>query len=228
MKTKQSFFPCLSALLFIIFSQGAAAHMLFNYKTAVMEFQREDSYQTENGNEANINLFNNYTFQADISFITPDINFDLEELEVATFKFINPVTSVITSGAIENAKIIQSYFWLEAWKVNGEIHTDWQLTFDVEDSNLPDDTVAQGYFTSRNNLDNVTIILHNYLYSRDSFETRLVVQADFGAEYLGDYPNDLPGLPRFSVKHITVPEPLTPALFLLGILSTVVVRRIKA
>jgi hypothetical protein len=227
MKATKYFVTYLPALLFIMFSQGAAAHMLFNYKTAEMQFYSEEAYQTENGNPAYVPIFENQTFQADISFLTPDIVFDLEEMEVVTFEFNNPVTSVITSGVFENAKIEGSHFWLEAWKIDGEIYTDWHLLINIRNNNLPNGTSAFAILSSRGNWDYFDLVLSNYLYTRDMFEARLEVMAFFAGEHQGEYPNDLPGLPRFSVTHVSVPEPLTPALLLLGMVGIFVARKIS-
>ena len=227
MKANKYQLSTLSAMFLLIFTQGAAAHMLFNYKTAEMQFQREESYQTENGNPAHISLFDAQTFQFDVSFVTPDIDLDLEEMEVATFSFENPVTSVLGSGLFENIESIHSHLYLEAWKADGEIYTDWSLTFDFMNDNLPDGTVAFAYLSSHNKWDYMTILLHNYLYTRDMSEVRLEVQADFSGEYQGEYANDLPGLGRFSMEHVSVPEPLTPALLLTGLIGIFAVRKIK-
>lgn len=228
MKAKKYLLTAISAMLLLTFVQSASAHMLFNYKTAEMQFYREEAYQTENGNPAYVPIFENQTFQADISFLTPDINFDLQEMEVKTFEFFDTVTSVITSGIFENGEVTGSYFWLEAWKIDGDIYTDWQLAFNITSNNLPNGTSAIAILTSRGNWDYFDISVHNYLYTRDMFETRLEVMAFFGGEYQGESSNDLPGLPRFSVKHISVPEPLTPALLLTGLIGILAARKIKS
>lgn len=224
MRTEKNFLSCLSALIFIIFSQSASAHMLFNYKTAEMQFQTEEAYQTENGNPAHINLMTNQTFQFDVSFVTPDLDLDLEEMEVVTFGFENAVTSVTASGLFENSKIEGSHLWLEVWKVDGELHTDWNLTLSIMSDNLPEGAVAYAYLTSENHWDYLHILLGNYLYMH---QVRLDVQAQFSGEYQGEYPNDTPGLGRFSMNHVSAPEPLTPALFLFGMAGIFAARKVK-
>ncbi len=198
MKTKKYLLSIISALFLFIFTQGASAHMLFTYETAEMKWIGETA-RLQDGTLLGLDYFWNDTFKLDVTFITPDINFDLDEMEVEVMEFDNPVVDVSVSNWFNTVSVERSWFWVEAYKVEGEIYTDWRLTFDIVDNSLPNGTALSASITSHNYSDYMTLSLDNYLYSRRGFEALIYVDAEFWGEYEGRDSNEYPGFGRFAV-----------------------------
>jgi hypothetical protein len=224
MKTKKYFLSTLSALLLTVVTQTAAAHMLFTYQTAKMNWISEKTYDYD-GTQVYLDFFRGNEFQFDVSFITPDLNFDLDEGEVRTMQFDNPIVSVSPYAPFITLSIERSSFAIEAYKHEGTTYTDWSLIFDIINDDLNYDAVITASINSRGNWDYMSVHLEDYHYLRGTHEYILDSDAEFAGEYYGEYPNEVPGLPRFSMKHISVPEPLSPVLLLLGLAGIFATRK---
>ena len=228
MKTKQYFLSTLSSLLLLVAAQGSSAHILFTYQTAEMTWMGEKA-QLQDGTPIGMDFLYPYTFQFDISFITPDLDFDLEEMEVMYETFDNPVVSVSPSGMFQSFTVERSSFQIEAYKYEGNIYPEWLLTFDLIDNNSPDGLSLQASITSRGNWDYMTLSVDNFHYSRPMIDVVVDIDAEFYGEFNGQHPDEYPGgIPRLFAKQISVPEPLTPALLLTGLLGLFAARKIKS
>lgn len=228
MKAKKHFLPAISALLLLTFVQSASAHMLLTYETAVMQWVGERS-SMQDGTPLYLDLYSGETFQFEISFVIPDIDFDsMGELEVIERRFNNAATNIRSSGFFEKNAIENSTLWFLVYKYEEHIYAEWELIVNFANNNLPNGTTARAYIYSVGDTDSMGLIVDNLHYSRSGFDAIIDIEAGFNGDYQGEYPNDLPGLPRFSVKHISVPEPLTPALLLTGLLGIFAARKIKS
>lgn len=228
MKAKRYFLSAISALLLLTFVQSASAHMLLTYETAVMKWTGEKS-QLQDGTPLYLDLYSGETFQFEISFALPDIDFDsMNELEVIERRINNVATNVRSSGVFETNTIVHSTFWFLAYKFEGKIYSEWQSIVDFVNNDLPNGTTARAFIYSGGNTDSMGLVVDNLHYSRSGFDAVIDLEAGFYGDYQGEYPNDIPEFPRFFVKHVSVPEPLTPALLLTGLLGIFAARKIKS
>jgi hypothetical protein len=226
MKRFNYFSYALSTLILMAFTQSVSAHILFSYKTAEMDWISEKTY-SQDGTPVNIDFLWDYTFQFDVSFVTPDLDFHLEEMETKSIQVDNPVLSVSTSAPFQTISIENSIFLIEAFKVEGNIYKNWYLTFDILDSNLSNDTVMSASIYSSDSWDYMKLRVEDLHYSRANFNAIIDINAEFLGEYNGEYSNEYPDLGRLIAKYIAVPEPSPPALILLGLASIFAVRKMK-
>jgi len=228
MKITKYLLSTLSAFFLFAFTQGASAHMLFTYQSSEMKWITEKSYSSD-GVLLGIDALWYNSFQFDITLITPDLDLNLDELEVRTMQFDNPIVSVSPSGLFRSPIVERSNFWLEAYKIDGHVYTDWTLTFDITDGNLPSGTLMTAAVTARGNWDYMTLDIDNFFYSRTGFTDFIDIDAEFAGEFQGQHPDEYPGgVHRLFGKHISVPEPLTPALLLTGLLGIFTARKLKS
>lgn len=225
MKTKKYLLSTLSALFLLAFAQTASAHILFNYSTSEMNWASEKSYH-QDGSSFGMDILWGTKFQFDVSFITPDLDFDLEEMEVRAWQFENPVISVSPSYPFETIDIGSSSFWLEAFKIDGNIYTEWWLTFDIVGTNVVNGKVSAS-IDSRGQWDYMALHVEDIHYTRYPFDGILDIDAKYEGEYNGEYSSEYPYFGRLFAKHVSVPEPLTPALLLTGLLGIFITRKIK-
>lgn len=228
MKARKYLLSTLAALLPLTFVQSASAHMLLTYETAVMKWTGEKS-SLQDGTPLYLDLYSDTTFQFEIDFAIPDIDFNsMSELEVIDRRINNVATNVRSSGIFETNTLVHSTFWFSAYKYEGQIYTEWELIVDFVNNGLPNGATARAFIYSGGNTDSVGLIVDNLHYSRSGYDAVIDIEAGFYGDYQGEYPNEIPGLPRFSVKHVSVPEPLTPALLLTGLLGIFAARAIKS
>jgi len=202
--------------------------MLFTYETAEMKWTGEKS-SLQDGTPLYLDLMASDTFQFEISFIIPDIDFDaMNELEVIDRRINDVATNVRSSGVFENNIIEHSTFWFLAYKYEGYIYTEWNLMVDIANNNLPNGTTARALIMSSGDTDSAGVIVDNLHYKRLDYEEVIDIEAGFYGEYHGEYPNEVPGFPRFSMTYISVPEPLSPMLLLLGLTGIFVARKVTA
>lgn len=225
MNVKKYFLSTLSTLFLFAIAQGASAHILFNYSTAEMNWINEKSYR-QDGSSFDMDILWGNKFQFDVSFITPDLSFDLEDAELRAWQFENPVISVSPSYPFETIDIGNSSFWLEAFKVDGNIYTDWLLTFDIIGSNVVNGKVSASV-ESRGQWDYMALHVEDLHYTRYPIDVILDIDAEYAGGYNGEYSSEYPYLGRLFPTHVSVPEPLTPILFLAGLIGIFAARKIK-
>lgn len=230
MKARKYFLSILSPLLLMMFTQATSAHMLFTYESSVMNWMGEKAYY-QDGTPIGMDFLAPYTFQFDVTLITPDIHFDLDEMEMVAMEFDNPIVNISSYSLFHTISIERSRFWVEAYKYEGKIYTDWMLTFDISDNTSHDDMSLQASIMSRGNSDLMSLHVDNFRYTRTMIDVVVDVDAEFYGEYWGEYTNEYsdehPNFGRFLGKHISVPEPLSPILLLLGLTGIFAARKIS-
>lgn len=228
MNAKNYFLSSLSVLLLSVVTQNASAHLVFHYQTAEMNWLNETSNIQGESTISGSDYLMFQTFQFDVTFITPDLDFDLDELEIITMEFDNPVVSVSSTGFFQPTSIERSNFKFDAYNIEGIIYTDWMLTFDIIDDSLPNNTALSASVTSRGFWDYMTLHVDTFHYRRKDFEVILDIDAEFEGEYSGEYSTEYPHFGRLSVSEVSVPEPLSPLLILSGLVAVFSIRKMKA
>jgi len=229
MKTERYFLLIILPLLLIPCAQSAsAAFMKYTYQTPLMNVTSEHSYD-DDGIQPARELFLNATEQLDIAMILPEIEFELEDMEVFYKVYDNPVVSITGSTFFNTITIDSSQFIFETWKADGEIYQDWWLTFDITDSNYPDDMERRASFTSTLWSSHMTLYQDNY-YARGCagqyppewemgcWEGVYDSVVEFQREDISPPDDEYPGgIDRMIGQRISVSEPLAPILLLTGL-----------
>jgi hypothetical protein len=239
MKTERYFSSILISLLLLPFAATAsAALMKYTYQTPVMTVTSEQSYDDQ-GFMPGADFFWGDEEQLEIALVIPEFEFDLEELEVFYQVYDNPVVSITGSNYFNNVTIDSSKFIFETWKVEGEYYQDWWLTFDISDSNFPNDLERRAVFSSTGSSSYMTLYQDNF-YARGCdggyppewevgcwegvYDSVVEFQGEYSTPLDPQYPG---GVNRMHGEPIAVPEPLTPMLLLTGLAGFFFARRMK-
>ncbi|HSC68179.1 MAG TPA: hypothetical protein VLC79_10835 [Cellvibrio sp.] len=238
MKTERVFLSITLPLLLLTFAQTAsAAYMKYTYQTPVMNAVSEQSYD-DDGIMPGRELFWSATEQLEIAMILPEIQYELEEMEVFYQVYDNPVVSITGSHYFNNIRIDSSNFIFEAWKVDGHIYQDWWLTFDITDSNFPNDMERRASFRSTGSSSYMTLYQDNY-YARGCagqyppewemgcwegiYDSVVEFEGHYDTPLDPEYPG---GINRMHGERIAVSEPFTPFLLLTALASLLFSRRL--
>lgn len=239
MKTERYFFSIIITLLLLPIAQSAsAAYMKYTYQTPVMNIISEQSYNDQ-GIPPGRELFLDATEQLDIALIIPEIEFELEEMEVFYKVYENPVIGITGSNFFNDITIGSSSFTFETWKLDGQIIQNWWLTVDITDSNFPDDMERRASFQTTGSSSYLTLYQDNfYAQGCDGgyppewemgcwegvYDSVVEFQGDYTTPLDPEYPG---GINRMHGESIAVSEPLTPALMLTGLAVFFFARRVK-
>lgn len=239
MKTERYFLSIIITLLSLLFTQAASAgYMKYTYQTSLMHATNEQSYDAD-GNSPAIDLFWNAEEQFNVEFIIPELDYELEEMEVFYQVYENPVVSVTAANFFSNVTINSSHFRLEAWKVDGQLYQDWWLSIDITDSSFPGDMKRRASLSSSNGWDDMTLYQDNYYIKRCSghyppewemgcwegtYDSVVEFRGEDTSVPLDEYPG---GIFRLFGERVSVPEPLSPMLLLTGLVGILFSRRIK-
>lgn len=238
MKAERVFISIMLPLLLLSFAHTAsAAYMKYTYQTPIMNVTSEQSYD-DDGIMPGRELFWGVTQQLDIAMILPEIEYELQEMEVFYQVYDNPIVSITGSNYFNNITIDNSSFIFEVWKVDGQIYQDWWLTFDITDSNFPNDMERRVSFRSTISSSYMTLYQDNY-YARGCagqyppewqmgcwegvFDSVVEFEGYHDTPLEPEYPG---GIYRLFGERISVSEPLTPLLFLTGLAGLFFSRRL--
>ena len=240
MKTERYFLSIILPLLLIPFAQSASAALVkYTYQTPIMNLTSERSYD-DDGLQPARELFSGATEQFDIELILPEIDFELEEMEVFYKVYDNPVVSIIGSTFFNTITIDSSQFIFEVWKVDGEIYQDWWLSFAITGNNYPNGMERRASFRSTGSSSNMTLYQDNY-FARGCagqyppewemgcwegvYDSVVEFEGYYDSPPDGEYPG---GIYRMSGQRISVSEPLTPILLLTGLFGLFFSRRLTS
>lgn len=239
MKIERLFLSLIITLLSLLFTQAASAgYMKYTYQTSIMYSTSEQTYDKD-GHSPPVEFFWNTEEQFNVEFIIPELDYELEEMEVFYKVFENPVVSVTSANFFGNATITSSSFALEAWKVEGQIYQDWSLLIDIADTSFPGNTERRASLSLHGAWDNMTLYQDNYYTKRCSghyppewemgcwegtYDSIVEFQGENTSVPLDEYPG---GIIRLFGERLSVPEPLSPLLLLTGLAGMFFSRRIK-
>lgn len=236
MKTEKYLCSILLTLLSLLFASiTSASYIKYTYQTPIMDVIKDQSY-FEDGIPVGLDLFWEKQIQLDVAFIIPELNFNLDEGKVLYKQFGNPVTSVSASDFFHSITINHSRFIIEAYKIDGEIFQDWRLTFDITDSNFPNNMERRSSVELSGSTDYMKFYQDDYLYQKPywngsgySWDKYLIdTEVEFQGEYAGEILDEYPGgIYRLFGSRIPVPEPTSPLLLLAGLGGMFFIRRCK-
>ncbi|PUA30207.1 MAG: hypothetical protein B0W54_06760 [Cellvibrio sp. 79] len=239
MKIERYFLSVMITLLSLLFTQAASAgYMKYTYQTPVMYATGEQSYD-EDGNSPSMEFFWKAEEQFNVEFIIPELDYELEEMEVFYKVFEDPVISVTSANFFRNATITSSSFALEAWKVEGFIIQSWSLSIDIADSSFPNNMERRASLSLNGGWDHMTFYQDNFYIKRcagqyppewemgcwsGTYDSVVEFRGEDTSFPLDEYPG---GIFRLFGERVSVPEPLSPLLLLTGVVGIFFSRRIK-
>jgi hypothetical protein len=239
MKFERYFSSIVITLLSLLFTQAASAgYMKYTYQTSIMHATSERTYDKD-GYSPPAEFFWNAEEQFNVEFIIPELDYELEEMEVFYKVFENPVVSVTSANFFRNATITSSSFALEAWKIDGYIIQSWSLSIDIADNSFPNNVERRASLSLNGGWDYMTLYQDNYYIKRCSghyppewemgcwsgtYDSIVEFQGEDTRLPLDEYPG---GIFRLFGERVSVPEPLSPMLLLTGMAGILFSRRIK-
>lgn len=214
-------------IFFAAWASTASAYYKINYQSADLTWQSEE-YRLDNDDYAYGGDFFFYeTINFDVELIIPE--FEFPNVEPVLLTFDDVVVDINTSNLFASPVVTNSRFELELTPGN-VLYPWWSLTFDVVDSQNPGNgAISSGTYSAAGSLEwnadgsgtgsgyaDFMYHLDNWVYQRHDMVWVLDSEVHFVADT-----NSL------TIEKMSVPEPLSPVLLLLGLAGIFATRKMK-
>lgn len=231
MKVSYFFHSIFAKYFFLIFfaawAANASAYYKINYESADFTWQSEE-YRLDNDDYAYGGDFFFYeTINFDIELIIPE--FEFPDIEPVLYTFDDVVVGINTSNFFASPVVTNSRFELELTPQD-VLNPLWSLTFDLVDNRNPaNNPISSGTYLASGSLEwnadgsgtgggwaDFVYHLDNWVYKRHDVEWVLDSEVHFVTE-----------TNRLTIEKVSVSEPLSPALLLLGLVGIFATRKMK-
>lgn len=225
------FFPSIFSklLIFILCSMNtsnAFAYLKINYNSNDLYWESEE-FRFDGDDyvyDGDFFLYDQINF--DIALIIPE--FEHSDNNALVLTHDNPVIEIKTSTLFSLPIVTNSQFVLELTPWEEGFYTNWHLSFDIIDSQKPQNGTARGgSFAGGGSIEwnaddsgyggsysEFNYYLDNWIYKRHEMEWIL----DSNVRFTGD-------LSRLTIEKVLVPEPFSPGLLLTGFAFIIFARR---
>jgi len=216
-------------LIFIVCALSASnalAYLKINYNSNDLYWQSEELRIDDDNYVYAGDFFTSETINFDIVLVIPDFEYSGDGVKILTFA--NPIIDIKTSNLFSAPAVTNSQFELEFTPWADSFYTYWHLSFDVIDNEKPQNGTARGgSFGGGGSIEwntdgsgyggsysEFNYYLDNWIYKRQQMEWVL----DSDVYFTGD-------LSSLTIEKVLVPEPLSPALLLIGLTAIIFARR---
>jgi len=223
-----SIFAKYSFLIFCaVWASNASAYYKINYESADLTWQSEE-YRLDNDDYAYGGDFFFYeTINFDVELIIPE--FEFPDVEPVLLTFDDVVVDINTSNLFASPVVTNSRFELELTPGN-VLYPWWNLTFDVVDNQNPTNGItSSGTYSATGSIEwnadgsgtgsgyaDFMYHLDNWVYQRHDMVWVLDSEVHFVAD-----------TSSLTIEKISIPEPLSPVLLLLGLAGIFATRKMK-
>jgi|SRR6187551_921092 len=205
----------------------ASAYLKMNFESSDLIWQSEE-YRLDNIDYAyEADFFRYQTINFDVEFIIPEFEFPVRAPVLFTYDDV--VVGIKTSNLFASPRVTNSRFELEL-APEDDWYPFWTLTFDVVDNQNPEnDGIRSGTYSAVGSIEwnadgsgtggawgDFVYHLDNWVYPKHNTEWILDSEVHFVTEFS-----------RLTIEKVSVPEPLSPALLLLGLAGIFAARKMK-
>lgn len=222
-----SFAKYFFVIFFAAWASTASAHYKINFESSDLTWQSEE-YRVDNDDYVYGGDFFSYqTIDFDVELIIPE--FEFPDVEPVLYTFDDVVVGIHTSNLFASPVVTNSRFELELTQQNVLVPL-WSLSFDVVDNQSPENNgTSSGRYSATGSIEwdasgsgnsngwaNFEYHLDNWVYTRHDMEWELDSEVHFTTE-----------TNRLTIEKVSVPEPLSSALLLLGLAGIFAARKMK-